>query len=71
MERLQQHKHEALVRQRRRLWAIPVPRPEREALKVQARAQGLSVRAYCSLVLRNQLVRPRALELLPVMKGEE
>jgi hypothetical protein len=71
MDTVQIHSHEARARQRRRLWAIPVPKPEREALKAQARAQGLSVRAYCSLVLLNQLVRPRVLELLPRLKGEE
>ena len=54
-------------RDRKRLWQVTLPKPEREALKRLAKRQGLPVRTYAGLVLRMQIKSPRPVELVPLL----
>lgn len=52
-----------------RYWDILLPKPERRELKALARRQGIPVRLYAGLVLRQQIRYPRPIELVPLREA--
>jgi hypothetical protein len=53
-----------------RYWKVMLPVPEREILKRLARRQGLPVRSYCGLVLRDHIRNPKPPELVPLLDSD-